>query len=389
MYAIQAGYLYTPDQVIPNTVVYIDNERIVDINPESIDTKNQDQIIDARNHIVTPGFIDLQINGAFGHDFTADPKSIWQVAPKLPQFGVTSFLPTIITSPLETIPNAQKTLLKDLPANFSGSQPLGLHIEGPFLNPERKGAHNPNYLLPPNKEIYSNFTPSEAVLLTTLAPELPGALEIIDLLTKNGVVVSAGHSMATYDQATLAIDHGVRYGTHIFNAMAPMHQHEPGLVGALLTDQRVKIGLIADGIHVHPKVIQIIWNTVGQQRLTLVTDAMAALGMSAGKYFINDLDVWVDQDSARLESGVLAGSILSLDTALRNLIHFTNCSLQAGLHTITHNPAQLLGLHNQLGKIAPGYFADLTILTQDYQVALTICRGKITYRSPEFLSHRA
>jgi N-acetylglucosamine-6-phosphate deacetylase len=389
MYAIQAGSLHTPDQVIPNAFVYIDNEKIVDITSESIDTKNQDQIIDARNHIVTPGFIDLQINGAFGYDFTADPKSIWQVAARLPQFGVTSFLPTIITSPLETILNAQKMLLKGPSADFAGSQPIGLHIEGPFLNPERKGAHNPNYLLPPNKEIYSNFSPSEAVLLTTLAPELPGALEIVDLLTKNGVIVSAGHSMATYDQATLAIDHGVRYGTHIFNAMAPLHQHEPGLVGALLTDQRVKIGLIADGIHVHPKVIQIIWNTVGQERLTLVTDAMAALGMSAGKYFINDLDVWVDENSARLESGVLAGSILSLDTALRNLIRFTNCSFQAGLHTITHNPAQLLGLHNQLGKIAPGYFADLTILTQDYQVALTICRGKITYRSPEFLSHRA
>ena len=381
MYAISAGSIYTPDKKINNHSILVDGDKIVDLvaDNEQVLLKGV-PIINASELIVTPGFIDLQVNGAFGEDFTADPSKIWSVASGLSRYGVTSFLPTIITSPLETISKAQEVIQNAPPKDFKGSTPIGLHIEGPFLNPEKKGAHNSQHLRLPSIDDYKKISRENGVLLTTLAPELSDALELIDYLRSNGVIISAGHSQATYDQAMQALDHGVKYGTHIFNAMRSLHQHEPGIVGALITDSRPFIGLIADGIHVHPAVVNIIWKTVGKDRLTLVTDAMAALGMPPGDYQIGDQKVIVDHSSARLENGVLAGSILSLDSALRNLLQMTSCSLEQGLQTITSNPATLLNMDHKIGKIEPGYIADITILSSQLKVMMTICHGQITHQ---------
>jgi N-acetylglucosamine-6-phosphate deacetylase len=329
--------------------------------------------------------IDLQVNGAFGVDFTANPSTMWDVAAQLPRFGVTSFLPTIITSPLETV-DAARSIVCQRPPSHLGAEPLGLHIEGPFLNPARKGAHNPEYLRLPSLDAVSAWSPETGVRLVTLAPELPGALEVVAALASRGVLVSSGHSMATHSEALAGFDAGVRYGTHLFNAMPPLAHREPGLPGALLSDGRPCCGFIPDGVHTHLAMISLAWKLLGPERFSMVTDCMAALGMGPGNHRLGDFDVQVDETSARLSDGTLAGSILSLDQGLRNLTSVTRCPLEEALATVTTTPARLLRLDQERGQIAAGFVADLVMLTPDLHVAATIASGRIVYRQPDLLS---
>jgi N-acetylglucosamine-6-phosphate deacetylase len=218
------------------------------------------------------------------------------------------------------------------------------------------------------------------IRLVTLAPELPGALDVITALAQKGVIVSAGHSMATYEETRQGITAGIRYATHLFNAMATLHHRQPGLIGALLADERVTIGLIADGLHVHPALMKLIWQMTRDGRLNLVTDAMAALGMPAGNYNLGSYEVRVANNQSILEDGTLAGSLLSLDQALRNLLKYTGCSSAEAIRTITTTPASLLGLSGSKGQIAPGYDADLVLLSPEFKVMATFIDGQMVYR---------
>lgn len=337
-----------------------------------------EELLDAGGLVLAPGFIDLQLNGGFGHDFTRDPQTMWPVAAQLPRYGVTGFLPTIVTSPPQTVVRAQE-IVRRQPHSSKGAAPLGLHVEGPFLSPAKKGAHNRDHLRAPRGSLVEGWTPSTGVRLVTLAPELPGALDLVRTLRQNDVVVSAGHSLATYEEALAGFRAGVTYGTHLFNAMPPLHHRRPGLAGALLAAGDVCAGLIADGVHVHPALVRFVWHLLGPRRLTLVTDAMAALGMPPGQYHLGDHSVAVDEQRAALPDGTLAGSILSLDQALRNLIQFSNCSTGEALQTITSTPAAILGLGEQKGRIAPGYDADLTLLTSDLNIRATFVAGEKVY----------
>jgi N-acetylglucosamine-6-phosphate deacetylase len=337
-------------------------------------------VIQAGGLLAVPGLIDLQINGAFGWDFTSEPDGIWAVARQLPRFGVTSFLPTIISSPATTVAQAQEILADGPPGGFRGAVPLGLHLEGPFLNPEKAGAHDPKMLRPPDEERAARWSPAAGVRLVTLAPELPGALAVIARLAAQGVVVGAGHTTAAPLEIQAGIDAGLGYATHLFNAMAPLHHRRPGPVPALLADDQVIVGLIADGIHVHPAVVDFMWKTVGAKRLSLATDAMAGLGMPSGTYTLGSTAVAVDGRSARNSDGHLAGSLLSPDRALRNLMAYTGCSLDQALPTITRTPADILGLFPSKGGLLPGADADLVLLDAQLQVALTVVGGRIAYQ---------
>jgi N-acetylglucosamine-6-phosphate deacetylase len=377
---IKNATIYTPDQVIEYGAVLADGAVIVAVGlANDIPCCTGAEEIDATGLILTPGLLDLQINGAFGDDFTGDPATIWRVAAKLPRYGVTAFLPTIITSPPEKVAAGQQIVVSGPPKGFRGALPLGLHVEGPFLNPQKKGAHNPKYLRLPTVEAVAGWSPESGVRLVTLAPELPGALEVIVALSDRGVLVSAGHATATYEQAEAGFDAGVRYGTHLFNAMPALGHRDPGLPGALLTDGRTTVGFIADGVHTHPAVIKLVWQALGGTRLNLVTDAMAALGMPAGVHVLGEYDVTVDATSARLADGTLAGSILSLDQALRNLIDVAGCPLAEALPTVTTTPAKAIGLDGERGRIEPGYAADMTLFSSDLRVRAAIVEGEVVY----------
>jgi len=379
MLYIHHATLLTPHQTIDDGAALAEGNRILAVGPtDALPDPPNAITLDATGLLLAPGFIDLQLNGAFGLDFTADPETIWAVAARLPQFGVTAFLPTIITSPPETVARAQAILRAGPPPGFRGAMPIGLHLEGPFLNPAKRGAHNPTHLRLPDVggDAIAEWSCDKCVSLVTLAPELPGAIDMIRTLRERGVVVSAGHSMATYEEALASIGSGIGYGTHLFNTMPALDHRAPGLAGALLTDTRVIVGLIPDGLHLHPGSVKLAWQAKGAAGLNLVTDAMAALGMPPGRYRLGDLDVIVDETSARLSDGRLAGSLLSLDTALRNLITFTGCSVTDAMATVTTTPARLLNLADR-GQLAPGYRADLVLLTPDLQVAKTMVAGEI------------
>ena len=387
MLCIQRATLLTPDTQIDDGVLLIERGRILAVGDATrIAVPDDAAVIDAGGLIVAPGFIDLQLNGAFGDDFTHTPDTIWRVAAGLPRWGVTSFLPTIITSPLSQAAQAQETLEGGAPAGWLGSIPLGLHCEGPFLNPQKKGAHNPAHLRLPTLADVAAWSPENHVRLVTLAPELPGALAVVKELAARGVVVSAGHSLATYREAKAGFAAGIRYGTHLFNAMPPLEHRAPGLPGALLSDPAVTIGIIPDGLHVHPAMVALAWAAKGAQRLTVVTDAMAALGMAPGRYTIADQEVIVsahDQgvNEARLPSGSLAGSVLAMDEALRRLIRYTGCSLADALATITSTPADLLGLGHERGRLRAGAWADLVFLTPTLEVVRTLVAGVTCYQA--------
>lgn len=342
-------------------------------------------LLDASSLQLAPGFMDLQLNGGFGCDFTQAPETIWQVAAQLPRHGVTSFLPTIITSPLESVAQAQSILTQGAPAGFVGAVPLGLHLEGPFLNPAKKGAHNPAYLQPPALEAVADWSPANGVRLVTLAPELPGVLAVSQRLQEQGVVVSAGHSLATYAEGVTAVANGIHMGTHLFNAMPPLQHREPGLTAALLLDARVVLGLLPDGIHVHPAVIDLVWRVAGPTRIALVTDAMAALAMPPGRYVLGDYDVEVTAvdahgtTMAQLADGTLAGSTLALDQAVRNWLAFTGCTAVDAITTVTQTPAMALGEH-QRGRLEVGCVADMVLLTSELAVAGTLVAGQWAYQ---------
>jgi N-acetylglucosamine-6-phosphate deacetylase len=326
--------------------------------------------------LIAPGLIDLQLNGAWGYDFTTDGGTVAEVAEHLPATGVTAFLPTIITSPFERYPRR----LAEIAAVWRearGAQVLGVHLEGPYLSPLRAGAHDPALLRPVDLAEIARWAGHPLVKLVTLAPELPGAPDAARRLAGQGVIVSAGHSEATFEEANAAFAAGVTCGTHLFNAMREMRHREPGLAGALL-NAPIASGLIADGVHVHPAMARLAYQAKGSPWLALVSDAMAAMGMPPGRYHLGGRDVLVDAISARLAGGTLAGSILTMDQAVRNMLAFTGCSLAQALTMATATPARVLGLRSK-GALSAGYDADVIVLDAALRVTHTLVCGQMVF----------
>jgi N-acetylglucosamine-6-phosphate deacetylase len=341
--------------------------------------------LDATGLLVAPGFIDLQCNGAVGVDLTAEPERLWQVAAALPRWGVTAWLPTVVTSPPDVRARAFAALRSGPPPDAVVASPLGLHLEGPFLAPERRGAHDARHIVAPSTDVIDGegWSRDAAVALVTLAPELPGALGLVRRLVDRGVVVAAGHSSATASQATAAADAGVTYVTHLFNAMAPLHHREPGLAGVALTDGRMHVGVIADGLHVAPSMVALAARALGD-RLSLVTDAVAALGAPPGappgRVRLGRLTAVVSaaDGAVRLPDGTLAGSVLSLDRAVRNLVAFAGVPLSEAVRATTSTPAAVLGLADR-GVVAPGAVGDLVLLTEAGEVVATVVAGRVAH----------
>lgn len=347
--------------------VAIDDGRVVEAAPAGA------QVVDASGLLAVPGFIDLQCNGGVGIDLASEPERLWELGAALPGWGVTAWLPTIVTTPPDVVERALAALAAGPPAGWRGAVPLGLHLEGPFLAPGHHGAHPVARLRPPTLDAIEGWSRDAGVAVVTIAPELDGALDVIEALVERGVVVSLGHSGATAAQATAGIDAGARWVTHLFNAMAPLHHRAPGLAGVALSDERVRVGMIVDGIHVDPAVVALAQRALGE-RLTLVTDAVAALGMPVGRHALGRAEVTVGDDGVRLADGTLAGSNLAMDEAIRNLVTFTGCAPELAVTGASAAPASLLG-DRARGALEVGRRADLVLLTDDLEVVTTFVGG--------------
>jgi len=350
-------------------------------------TSHEGVIVDARDadgevrelvgFLVAPGYIDLQCNGGLGIDLAGEPERLWELAMLLPRFGVTAWLPTIVSTPDGIVERALATLANGAPEGWTGARPLGLHLEGPFLSPSKRGAHPEALLRLPTLDAIEGWTRDAGVAVVTVAPDLPGAPEVIAALVERGVIVSLGHTPATAEQATAAVDAGARWVTHLFNAMAPLHHRQPGLAGVALSDQRLHVGLIPDGIHVDPLVVSTAQRALGE-RLTIVTDAVAALGMPAGTQALGRTEVHIDDTGVRLADGTLAGSHLAMDQGARNLVAFTGCGAAAAVHAASTAPARLLGDLDR-GHLGTGARADVVVLTDDLHVVSTYVGGDLVH----------
>lgn len=327
--------------------------------------------LDAAGLTIVPGFVDIQTNGGWGHDFTEDPATIWTVGNHLPSTGVTSFCPTIITATDDKVRAAQHAI-QDRPPGYLGAEPLGLHVEGPHLSEAGRGTH-PIDLLKPHGE--STLT-SESVLITTIAPELDGATDLIMRMTAEGVHVSIGHSHASAAETRRGIDAGARLATHLFNAMPPITGRDPGIAGAVLADERVWFSLIVDAVHLAPETVRMAWQG-RNDRLILITDAMAATGMPDGRYEIGSVGCTVADGAVRNDDGDLAGSILTMDVALRLFREQTGSPLAVAIAAATLNPAAAVQ-RDDIGILARGARGDVVLLDGD-TVTATIVQGNVVH----------
>ena len=338
--------------------------------------------------VLAPGLVDIQTNGCFGVDFITASAGDWKrVSARLPSTGVTSFQPTYITAPLETL-TAGLIRAGEAFGSLDGARPLGVHLEGPFLSPRKPGVHEPRYLVPPTPErvdvLLDTLTADgTAGLLTmvTLAPELEGGLEAVRRFAEAGVRVSLGHTDAYAAEVVAAADAGATLVTHIFNAQRPLNHREPGVPGAALYDTRFTCGLIADLHHVAPEICSLIWRAAAG-RVALVTDAIAAAGMPPGDYELSGIPVVLGEDGVpRDAAGVIAGSALTLDRAIRNLVG-TGIDPAGALEAATRVPADALG-RTDLGRIEPGAAADLVWFDDDYNPLRTWIAGRSVFEAED------
>ena len=339
------------------------------------------EVLDAAGLTVLPGLLDLQVNGAAGVDVTAEPGRLWEVAAALPAYGVTAFLPTVITAEPAARERALAALLEGPPAGWRGAVPLGLHLEGPMIAPGRVGAHPPRWLVPPSTDLVAGWSPAAGVRMVTLAPELPGALDVVRALAGHGVVVAVGHTDATADEVDAAAEAGARCLTHLGNAMPPLAPRAPGPVGAALASADLVAGVIADGHHLDARTLRAYWRALGPDRFLAVSDTTAALGLPDGPTRLGDQDVVVAAGTVRLADGTLAGSAASLADCVRVLRATTGCSLAEAVAAATVVPAGLLG-EPARGRLVPGCRADLALVDTDggrFDVVATVVGGRVVH----------
>jgi N-acetylglucosamine-6-phosphate deacetylase len=321
--------------------------------------------------IAVPGFVDLQVNGFGGIDFLdADSTSYLRAGASLLETGVTAYLPTLITSPEEQLLAA----MKEVPIDEARPRILGVHLEGPFLSPFRLGAHEASSRRDPDDELLERLLDGGPVRLMTLAPELPGALGLIDRLRERGTIVSLGHSDATAAQANAAFDRGAQSVTHLFNAMRPFRHRDPGIAGAALARDDVLVSIILDDIHLAPETARVAWRAAAG-RIALVTDAVAAAGAAVGSYSLGNVDVLVDHGAVRGPDGVLAGSVLTMIEAVRNF-HALGAPLEEAIAAATTTPAQILG-DPGLGAIGVGLPADIVVLDDRLEIQRVLVGGTV------------
>lgn len=358
--------------------VLIENGKIKEINPT---TPYEGETIDANGLYLSPGFIDVHIHGAAGYD-TMDGtfKAINEIAKVIAKHGTTSFTPTTMTVASEDILQSMKVIKEAKLNGTDGANVLGAHLEGPFISPKAIGAQNPKYVLAPSIENFNKIVGDyeDAVVSITLAPEVDGAEELIKYLSDKSIKVSMGHTKATYEEAMNGINCGCSHATHLFNAMTGFAHREPGVVGAVF-DSPITTETISDGIHISYPSLRTAYKVKGTDKVLLITDAMMACSMPDGMYSLGGQDVIVKNGAARLKDGTLAGSILTLDKAVKNVYNNSNYDLFEVVKMATYNAAKHCKVENKKGLIKEGYDADLLLFDKDIDIKHVIINGKLNY----------
>lgn len=383
--------IYTEGDVIKEGFIKIKDHKIVELGPiENLTGEEGYELVPVPSHFnAVPGFIDVHIHGVSGADtMDATPEALETMVLSLPKEGTTCFLATTITQEKDEIEKAIQNA-----ANYIEKQPaagaaeiVGIHLEGPFVNKKRAGAQPSEFIIDPSVELFQKWQSiaRESIKLVTLAPEQPGGLELVRYLNENGVIASIGHSDATYEEMIAAIEAGASHVTHLFNQMRGLHHREPGVAGAAFLRKELKAELIADGIHVRPEMIELAFKLKQKEGLILITDSMRAKCLKNGHYDLGGQDVTVQDGKAVLADGTLAGSILRLGDAVKNIQSFSGCSLKDAVEMASVNPAKQLNIYERKGSISVGKDADIVILDENSQVSSTYCRGKLAFKREEF-----
>jgi len=373
---IQNGQVISPiADTITHNDIFIRQYQIEKVDGFDELPNENTSVINAENLYVAPGFIDLQVNGGGGHDFLqATSTEIDQIIDFYHQHGTTSLLPTLITNPISHLRKVMNVIQQKKHPSI-----LGVHLEGPFIAEAKRGTHNLDHILKLDIDQLQALVDGyqDFIQIISFAVEQPGGWELLDAI-KTFAIPALGHTEASYEQAVEFIERGGRLMTHLFNAMTGLHQRHPGVVGAAL-DTDIMASLIVDGIHLHPAIVPIVVKSKGIQNICLVTDAMSAAGMGDGDWSLGDVTVHVENNIAKSDGQTLAGSLLTLDQALKNLMSFSSISLSEAVRTVTLNPAKLLGLDQRKGDLKIGYDADIVIFDQDFNIHYTIVMGKVVY----------
>jgi N-acetylglucosamine-6-phosphate deacetylase len=370
------GRVVTDYEVWPEGSVLFEGGAISDVSPDDTLVEEADEAHDLGDSLLVPGFVDTQVNGAFGIDVASEPYRAPELSKALLTTGTTSYLPTVISSP----ESLYEEVLPELSTGEQqGAEVVGVHLEGPFISLERRGAHAAAHVVPPDVDLLKRLLELGPARMITVAPELEGAGEVVELAVRRGLVVSAGHSDAPFEAAYAAFDGGVSAVTHLFNAMSDMHHREPGLPGAAFAHPGVVCGLIADGLHVHPEIVGLAFRMLGPDRVSLTTDSIAAAGMGDGEYRLATQTVYMDGGVPHLATGAIAGSVLTMNEAFRNVLAFTGCTFPEAVRMASTTPARLIGEGRRKGRIAPGYDADVTALAPDLSVEAVWRGGEKVY----------
>lgn len=383
--AILADRALTPYEEIPDAVILVEDQKIAVIGRRhQVAIPAAAHRYDARGLTVAPGFVDVHIHGAGGHDvMEGTAEALAAVTGTVAGHGTTSLVATTVTASAENTCRAVAGIAPWIESHAGSpeghtpqAQVLGIHFEGPFISPARRGAHPPEWIVPPSTELLQQFMAAARSTgrILTLAPELPGALELISAARHAGLVVSLGHTDASHAEAMSAIERGARHAAHVFNAMRPFEHRETGVIGAVLTSPAVTAELIADGVHVDAAAMRLLLAAKGPRGVILVSDGTAATGMPDGTYHLGTFEVSVSGGVCRSAEGRLAGSTLTLDRALRNIVAL-DVKLTDALAMLTANPARLLGLEGRKGALVPGADADLVLLNAKLEVAGVMTRG--------------
>lgn len=384
-YYLSADNIFSEEGIVGKAYLLIEDGRILSLDAEIAAEKASLPVIEYPNCHILPGFLDLHIHGRDGCDIMdATPQAIETISVSLAKHGVVGFLGTTVTSTWENTLDAFRNIGNSYRQQPSGALVLGAYNEGLFFTKDHKGAHDEQYFLPLTRTNLDAIIEAAqgALKVVALAPELENSEAMIGYLKQKGIRTLLGHTAANYQQTCDALHAGACGGVHVFNGMKGIHHRDPGCAGAVLLERDAYVEVIADGIHLHPAILQLIYRLKGAEKMGLISDCIMAGGLNDGKYRLGMLDVDVKQGIARTESGSLAGSTLTLEKAVANLIELAGIPALEAVNTASLRPAEFLGVDDELGSIKVGKRACLTVVDSDYQVQATIVDGRIVYNKP-------